>query len=67
GGRIRTHGTLRYNGFQDRRFRPLSHSSVVINFARPIPLVKAIKAFPASRETHDRRAFLTPPGAAFSH
>ena len=27
GGRIRTHGTLRYNGFQDRRHRPLGHSS----------------------------------------
>jgi hypothetical protein len=22
GGRIRTHGTLRYNGFQDRRDQP---------------------------------------------
>ena len=27
GGGIRTPGTLRYNGFQDRRFQPLSHSS----------------------------------------
>ena len=28
GGRgIRTPGTLRYNGFQDRRIRPLCHSS----------------------------------------
>ncbi len=27
GGRIRTHGTFRYNGFQDRRHRPLGHSS----------------------------------------
>ena len=27
GSRIRTHGPLRVNGFQDRRFRPLSHSS----------------------------------------
>ncbi len=26
-GGIRTPGTLRYNGFQDRRFRPLSHLS----------------------------------------
>jgi hypothetical protein len=26
-GGIRTHGTLRFNGFQDRRFRPLSHLS----------------------------------------
>ena len=25
---IRTPGTLRYNGFQDRRIRPLCHSSV---------------------------------------
>ena len=24
---IRTPGTLRYNGFQDRRYRPLSHLS----------------------------------------
>ncbi len=28
GGGIRTPGTLRYNGFQDRRIRPLCHSSV---------------------------------------
>lgn len=28
GSRIRTHGTSRYNGFQDRRFQPLSHSSI---------------------------------------
>src|ERR1700712_1197030 len=28
GGGIRTPGTLRYNGFQDRRVRPLCHSSV---------------------------------------
>ena len=26
-GGIRTHGGLRLNGFQDRRFRPLSHLS----------------------------------------
>ena len=25
---IRTPGTFRYNGFQDRRFKPLSHLSV---------------------------------------
>ncbi len=28
GGGIRTPGTLRFNGFQDRRIRPLCHSSV---------------------------------------
>ena len=28
GGGIRTHGTLRHNGFQDRRIRPLCHPSV---------------------------------------
>ena len=27
--RIRTYGTLRFNGFQDRRFQPLSHLSRV--------------------------------------
>ncbi len=27
GGRIRTHGASRLNGFQDRHFQPLSHSS----------------------------------------
>ena len=27
-GGIRTPGTLRYNGFQDRRIRPLCHLSV---------------------------------------
>ena len=26
-GGIRTHGTLQYSGFRDRRFRPLSHLS----------------------------------------
>jgi hypothetical protein len=31
GGRIRTHGRLHVNGFQDRRLRPLGHSSA-INF-----------------------------------
>ncbi len=29
GGRIRTHGASRLNGFQDRHFRPLSHSSKI--------------------------------------
>ncbi len=29
GGGIRTPGTLRFNGFQDRRIRPLCHSSVL--------------------------------------
>jgi hypothetical protein len=28
GGGIRTPGTSRYNGFQDRRIRPLCHSSI---------------------------------------
>ena len=28
-GGIRTPGTLRYNGFQDRRIRPLCHLSVL--------------------------------------
>ena len=27
GSRIRTHGAVTLNGFQDRRFRPLSHPS----------------------------------------
>ena len=27
GGRIRTHGTLRHNSFQDCRLQPLGHSS----------------------------------------
>ena len=30
GGGIRTPGTSRYNGFQDRRNRPLCHSSIKI-------------------------------------
>jgi hypothetical protein len=38
GGGIRTPGTSRYNGFQDRRDRPLCHSSnscrLVIEFAK---------------------------------
>ena len=29
GGRIRTHGPVKVNGFQDRHFRPLSHSSTI--------------------------------------
>ena len=29
GGGIRTPGTSRYNGFQDRRIRPLCHASVI--------------------------------------
>jgi hypothetical protein len=29
GGRIRTHGASRLNGFQDRHFQPLSHSSEI--------------------------------------
>ena len=29
GGGIRTPGTSRYNGFQDRRIRPLCHSSLM--------------------------------------
>src|SRR5690606_17666395 len=33
GGGIRTPGTFRFNGFQDRRIRPLCHSSVF----RPLP------------------------------
>ena len=28
GSRIRTHGTSRYNGFQDRRLQPLGHPSI---------------------------------------
>ena len=28
GGGIRTPGTLRHNGFQDRRLKPLGHTSV---------------------------------------
>jgi hypothetical protein len=28
GSRIRTHGGVNLNGFQDRRFRPLSHPSI---------------------------------------
>ena len=30
GSRIRTHGAVTLNGFQDRRFQPLSHPSVLI-------------------------------------
>ena len=30
GSRIRTHGGVTLNGFQDRRFRPLSHPSMII-------------------------------------
>jgi hypothetical protein len=33
-GGIRTHGGLPLNGFQDRRFRPLSHLSVVFGLHR---------------------------------
>ena len=29
-GGIRTHGTLRHNGFQDRRLQPLSHLSNIL-------------------------------------
>ena len=32
GSRIRTHGAVTLNGFQDRRFRPLSHPSVQVEF-----------------------------------
>ncbi len=31
GGGIRTPGTSRYNGFQDRRIRPLCHASVILH------------------------------------
>ena len=40
---IRTPGTRRHNGFQDRRFQPLSHLSVVNickNFLTSINLIK---------------------------
>ena len=32
-GGIRTPGTLRHSGFQDRRFKPLSHLSTLVNAA----------------------------------
>ena len=32
GSRIRTHGAFTLNGFQDRRFRPLSHPSTMTIF-----------------------------------
>jgi hypothetical protein len=35
GGGIRTPGTLRFNGFQDRRIRPLCHSSVFFLLFNP--------------------------------
>ena len=35
GSRIRTHGTSRHNGFQDRRFRPLSHPTKQDEFILP--------------------------------
>src|SRR5690606_40175965 len=38
GGGIRTPGTLRFNGFQDRRIRPLCHSSV------PKPPIRRLQA-----------------------
>ena len=37
-GEIRTHGPLRVNGFQDRRFRPLSHLSKIYSTVRQGPL-----------------------------
>ena len=46
GSRIRTHGTLRYNGFQDRRFRPLSHPTKIASlfYQRSSVFVKKIPA-----------------------
>ena len=46
GSRIRTHGTLRYNGFQDRRFRPLSHPTkiAVLFYQKTLAFVKKIPA-----------------------
>ena len=39
GSRIRTHGGVTLNGFQDRRFRPLSHPSIfAINYTFTIPV-----------------------------
>ena len=39
GSRIRTHGGVTLNGFQDRRFRPLSHPSTFIwNYNISIPV-----------------------------
>ena len=34
GGGIRTHGTLRLSGFQDRRNRPLCHPSLLLSLRR---------------------------------
>gem|GEM_PF-5389305 len=36
GSRIRTHGGVNLNGFQDRRFRPLSHPSRLGNVLIPL-------------------------------
>ncbi len=33
---IRTPGTRRHNGFQDRRFQPLSHLSVKKNYVKEL-------------------------------
>ena len=46
GSRIRTHGTLRHNGFQDRRFRPLSHPTKIATlfYQRSLAFVKKIPA-----------------------
>lgn len=41
GGGIRTPGTSRYNGFQDRRDRPLCHSSVRVIFS-----IRCAKVYP---------------------
>ncbi len=38
GSRIRTHGAVTLNGFQDRRFRPLSHPSGIIMSKRSIEI-----------------------------
>gem|GEM_PF-2737820 len=51
GGGIRTPGTSRYNGFQDRRDRPLCHSSnscrLVIEFAKIGGLTSYANIFPS--------------------
>ena len=51
GGGIRTPGTSRYNGFQDRRDRPLCHSSIsgrlVIEFAKIGGLTSYANIFPS--------------------
>ena len=67
GSRIRTHGASRHNGFQDRRFRPLSHPTKIATlfYQRHKVCVKKISASETSWRQRSR-SVESPTGRASS-